>query len=208
LNIVLEAHEAELAYRQIDTLAEKVLTRGGSLEQCRADVFMDLVMGKDIKRPPVHVNITVPMTTLMGLNQTPGEITGFGPVTAKYARKLAQDATWRRVITEPTGEVLEVSRRRLASPRLKDFIEIRDRVCRQPGCTVLAENCEADHTDTYASGGRTSVDNLAILCKRHNLMRQRSKWRLHQPEQGTLVFESPLKRTTTTKPEPYDVPPY
>src|ERR1041384_2072265 len=113
LAITLEPHEAQLAYDQINTLAVKAKTPERSLGQCRADVFMDLVLGKDIGRAAVNVNVVVPMTTLMGLNENPGEITGVGPITAEYARELAENATWRRMITDPAGHVLEVDRRRV-----------------------------------------------------------------------------------------------
>ncbi|RSM90614.1 DUF222 domain-containing protein [Kibdelosporangium aridum] len=201
LNVTLQPHEAEQAYAQIELIAKQT-------KKSRADVFMDLVMGKKIDRPPVTVNVVVPMTTLMGLNQEPGEISGVGPITAEYARELAQHATWRRMITDPTGQVLEVSNRRFASPALKRHIQLRDRTCRQPGCTTPAQRCETDHTTTYATGGTTSADNLTMFCKRHNLMRQRTDWQLVQPKPGTLVIRTPSNRVITTTPDPYEVPPF
>ncbi|CAM3707324.1 HNH endonuclease signature motif containing protein [Kibdelosporangium persicum] len=208
LTITMEPHEAQAAYARITSLAEQAGSTGRSLAHRKADVFMDLVLGKESKQPPVAVNVLVPMTTLMGLNQEPGEISGYGPITAEYARELAQNATWRRVLTDPSGQVLEVSRRRFASPTLKRHIQMRDRVCRQPGCTVPAERCQTDHTKTYASGGLTAQDNTAMFCKRHNLMRQRTNWRIEQIEPGTLVFHTPASRTVVTTPERYEIPPF
>jgi hypothetical protein len=201
LTIQLQPHETELAYTQIDMLAKHARTN-------RADVFMDLVCGKKHNRPPATINVLVPMTTLMGLNQEPGEITGVGPITAQYARELADNATWRRILTDPTGHILEVSNRRYASPALKRHIQLRDRTCRQPGCTVPAHRSELDHTKPHAHGGTTSPDNLAALCKRHNLMRQRTTWKMQQPTPGALTFTTPTGRTITTKPDPYDIPPF
>ncbi|ALG08940.1 HNH endonuclease signature motif containing protein [Kibdelosporangium phytohabitans] len=208
LNITLDPHETSAAYQQINTMAMRCKTPGRTLAQRRADVFMDLVLGKETTRPPVTVNVLIPMTTLLGLNQEPGEITGYGPITAEYARELAHDATWRRVITDPTGQVLEVSRRRFASPALKRHIELRDRTCRQPGCTVPADRCQTDHTTTYATGGLTSLDNTSTFCKRHNLMRQRTDWKLDQPTPGTLVFHTPANRKLVTHPQPYEPAPF
>nr|WP_052478741.1 HNH endonuclease signature motif containing protein [Kibdelosporangium sp. MJ126-NF4]CEL20391.1 hypothetical protein [Kibdelosporangium sp. MJ126-NF4]CTQ97616.1 hypothetical protein [Kibdelosporangium sp. MJ126-NF4] len=208
LNITLEPHEAHTAYQQITALAARLKAPGRSLAHCRADVFMDLVLGKEIRRPPITVNVMVPMTTLLGLNQEPGEISGYGPITADYARELAHDATWRRVITDPAGHVIEASRRRFASPALKRHLELRDRECRQPGCTVPAERCQTDHTTTYATGGLTSIENASLFCKHHNLMRQRSDWHLDQPTPGTLVFHTPARRKRVTTPEPYEPAPF
>jgi hypothetical protein len=208
LAITLEPHEAQAAYDQINTLANKVKTPERSLTQCRADVFLDLVLGKTTERPPVTVNVVVPMSTLMGLNQHPGEITGFGPITAEYARELAQHATWRRMITDEHGQVLEVSRRRFASPALARHVRLRDRTCRQPGCGRTAERSQIDHTVRYGDGGVTALDNTNALCSKHNLMRERSGWDSSQPVPGTLVFRTPANRVHVTTPEPYDLPPF
>jgi hypothetical protein len=208
LSITLEPHEAQTAYDHINTLANKAKTPDRSLAQCRADVFMDLVLGKTTERAPVNVNVVVPMSTLMGLNQYPGEISGHGPITAQYARELAQHATWRRVITDDHGQVLEVSRRRFASPALTRHIRLRDRTCRQPGCNRTADKAEIDHTVRHRDGGATAVDNTSSLCRKHNLMRERSGWNCSQPIPGTLVFRTPAKREHVTTPEPYELPPF
>jgi hypothetical protein len=208
LAITLEPHEAQAAYDQINVLANKVKTPERSLAQCRADVFMDLVLGKVTERAPVNVNVVVPMSTLMGLNQSPGEITGFGPITAEYARDLARHATWRRMITDEHGQVLEVDRRRFASPALARHVRLRDRICRQPGCGRPAERCQIDHTVRYGGGGVTALDNTSALCGKHNLMRERSGWDSRQPVPGMLVFRTPANRVHVTTPEPYELPPF
>ncbi|MET0233642.1 MAG: DUF222 domain-containing protein, partial [Kibdelosporangium sp.] len=63
LAITLEPHEAQAAYDQINLLANKVKTPERSLAQCRADVFLDLVLGKTTERAPVNLNVMVPMST-------------------------------------------------------------------------------------------------------------------------------------------------
>ncbi|MET0237094.1 MAG: DUF222 domain-containing protein [Kibdelosporangium sp.] len=166
------------------------------------------MLGKTTERAPVNLNVMVPMSTLMGLNRSPGEISGYGPITAEYARELAQHATWRRVITDETGQVLEVSRRRFASPALARHVRVRDRMCRQPGCGKPADRAEIDHTIRHADGGVTSVDNAAVLCRRHNLMRERSGWDSSQPVAGMLVFRTPAGRVHVTTPEAYELPPF
>jgi hypothetical protein len=208
LSITLEPHEAQAAYDQINMLANKVKTPERSLAQCRADVFMDLVLGKTTERAQVNVNVIVPMSTLMGLNRHPGEITGYGPITAEYARELAQNATWRRMITDDHGHVLEVDRRRFASPALTRHIRLRDRTCRQPGCSRSADKTQIDHTMRHRDGGATALDNTAALCRKHNLLRERTTWDSSQPIPGTLVFRTPTNRVHTTEPEPYELPPF
>ncbi|MFC0111273.1 HNH endonuclease signature motif containing protein [Kibdelosporangium aridum] len=205
LKITLDAAEAVTAFNQIDALAKQRKTRDRSLRQCRADVFMDLVAGKDMKRPVIATNVMVPMATLAGLTNTPGELSGYGVITAEHARELARDSTWRRILTDPAGHVLEVSHRRFAPPSLKRHIQLRDRTCRQPGCEEPAERTEIDHTQRHTDHGETSVANLAALCKKHNLLKERSTWKIEQPHPGTLTFTTPSGKTYTTEPEPYEL---
>jgi hypothetical protein len=206
----LTAEETYAAYKQLDRLAHRAKTPGDprTIGQCRADVLLDLILGKNMEHLNVAVHVTVPLTTLMGLNRHPGELSGYGPITAEHARDLARNATWRRVITDPAGQVLEVSRRRYASPALVDHVRVRDRTCRVPGCTVLAENAEIDHTVRHADHGETSPHNTGAYCKFHNLWKERSPWTVQQPEPGTFTFTSPEGRTYTNPPDPYDQPPY
>ena len=56
------------------------------------------------------MNLTVPLTTLLGLGQSPGELTGFGPITAFATRDLAARALdapavrWCVTVTGENGE--------------------------------------------------------------------------------------------------------
>jgi hypothetical protein len=58
------------------------------------------------------VNLTVPLVTLLGLAESPGEVAGFGPVDADTTRLLAGAAAqhratgWCLTITGPTGRVI------------------------------------------------------------------------------------------------------
>jgi hypothetical protein len=42
----------------------------------------------------------------VGLNEHPGELSGYGPITAAHARELARHATWRRVLTQGNGKII------------------------------------------------------------------------------------------------------
>jgi hypothetical protein len=43
---------------------------------------------------------------LLGLDDAPGDLDGFGPIPAATARLIAQDATWQRLVTDPVTGVL------------------------------------------------------------------------------------------------------
>jgi hypothetical protein len=85
---------------------------------------------------------------------------------------------------------------------------LRDRTCRQPGCGRTADKAEIDHTVQYGDGGVTAPDNTNALCRKHNLLRERTPWNSSQPVPGTLVFHTPANRIHVTTPEPYELPPF
>src|SRR5580693_929078 len=70
------------------------------------------------------------------------------------------------------GNRVDVSvRSRLFTGGTRRAIELRDRICTHPYCYEPAENCQADHIETYASGGETTQDNGRLLCGFHNRLR-------------------------------------
>jgi hypothetical protein len=74
----------------------------GGMDELRARAFLDLVLGTDSRpRAPQaagtagtagRVTLTVPLATLLGLDQRPGEIPGIGPIDPWLAADLAAAA--------------------------------------------------------------------------------------------------------------------
>jgi hypothetical protein len=160
-------------------------------EQRRADVFTDLLLGAPHQRH-VQVSLTMPLGTMLGGDE-PAELAGYGPIDAHTARRLAQDATWRRILTDPTsGAVLDVGRTRYRPPAaLAEHVTIRDRTCVFPGCARPAASCDLDHTVAWQDGGTTSADNLAPLCRHHHRLKHETDWQLSQPVPGGFRWTSP-----------------
>lgn len=151
----------------------------------RADAMVDRLLTGHFDGSPPHgapppvttsvvVNVTVPLTSLAGLDSTPAVITGHGAVDAAHARELAwhPDATWRRLVTDPlTGTVLDVGTTRYRPPNpLARYVRARDMTCRWPGCATPASQCDLDHTVPYPIGS-TSAGNLVSLCRRHHRLK-------------------------------------
>ena len=57
------------------------------------------------------------------------------------------------------------------SDTTRAFVEGRDGICRYPGCTVPAHNCQLDHRIEWDNGGPTCTDNLVALCAHHHNMK-------------------------------------
>lgn len=134
-----------------------------------------------VDRPRVEIRVVVPLTTLFGLTDAPGEIEGFGPLDAELVRALAADAEWVRWVTDPVGDyLLDSGTKRFPGARLARFLRDREGRCKHPSCGVRARNCDADHLPAYSAGGRTAATGMSPTCPRHNRHRDASRWHIEQ----------------------------
>lgn len=146
------------------------------------------------RRRPL-VQVTVPFSTLIGLDDQPGELAGYGPVPASVARRIAADGTWRRLLTDPaTGTLLDYGRTKYQPPpELVDHVVARDGRCRFPACGQPAYRCQIDHT-VASPDGPTAARNLGPLCLPHHVAKTHAGWRLIQMRAGHFVWISPAGR--------------
>jgi len=202
----LDAADATAIYQRLDDLA-RAATPGDvrSMDQRRADILVDLLLGRTTGHGPgrARIHVTVAASTLLGLDELPGELAGHGPIPARTARELASDGTWRRILTDPaSGTVLDVGRKTYRpSAALADYARIRDRTCRFPGCRQPARRCDVDHNEAYPQGA-TEPGNLCCLCRHHHRLKHRGQWSMSHEPDGTITWTSPTGRPYTTTPEP------
>ncbi len=166
-----------------------------------------------------QVNVTVDLTTLMGLSDNPGTISGYGPVPAELARGLARDATWRRLVTDPvSGAVLDVATRRYRPPaNLAELARLRHPACVNPICSVPAHACDADHHRPWTpSDPDTSAANLGPLCRTDHLLKTHAGYQVRRVRDTLYEITTPTGHryrtleSTTGPPnssEPIDRPP-
>jgi hypothetical protein len=115
--------EALAADQRITEYARELKAAGldGTMDQLRARAFLDLTLGVDSRpdgtepgRSPArgtraNVNLTVPLGTVLGQTDRPGEAAGFGVVDPEVARGLVRDAaadprsTWCVTVTDQYG---------------------------------------------------------------------------------------------------------
>ena len=142
-------------------------------EQLRHDAFM-IICGidqtEDVKGSAGsgrnQVIITVDASTLTtGVGA--GEIVGVGPLPTSVLEQLACDADLFGLIFGGDGAALWQSR----ATRTVTPAQWRALVARDRGCVICAAKpayCEAHHITPWALGGRTDIDNLALVCTRHH----------------------------------------
>jgi hypothetical protein len=164
------------------------------------------------RRPAI--NVVVSADTLLGLNDQPAHLTGYGPMTAQEARGLAADqsGTWRRLLTDPdTGALLDISPDRYRPPqRVSDYLAARDDVCAFPTCQQPSYRCEADHTIPFDQGGPTTRANLALTCRRHNQAKAGTGWSYRHNADATYTWTTATGHHYTgpaTRPWAGDPPP-
>jgi hypothetical protein len=204
----LDAADAIAAYQQLDVYARAMGTGDGrSMDQRRSDAMIDLILGRAESRPGgARIHVTVAAGTLLGLDDKPAELSGYGPITAQAARELAADGVWRRILTDPAGTPLEVgSATYRPSTALAEHIRLRDGTCRFPGCRHPAWRCDLDHGTPFPRGG-TEPGNLSCLCRHHHRLKHERNWKMRTGEDGSIRWTSPTGRSYDTVPDPVGEP--
>ena len=209
LPVVLDAPSAQLIYTRLTTAATMLpVSDPRTMDQRRADLFVDAMLcGLPLDAlPKPHgrrpsINVVVSADTLLELDDLPAHLTGYGPITAETARRLAADesGTWRRLLTDPdTGELLDASPDRYRpSPRLRAFTSARDDVCAFPTCNQPGYRCEYDHILEFLDGGRTCRCNGALACRRHNQCKIDSAWSYVRNSDGSFTWTTDSGRSYT-----------
>ncbi|MGH8945731.1 MAG: hypothetical protein ACRDVL_06265, partial [Acidimicrobiia bacterium] len=85
LGLQLPPERVAAAQRRVNRIAHQLKTGAESrtMDQLRADIYLDLLCGAATNKTDggkAQVNITVPLDTLTGHTENPGEIPGWGPV--------------------------------------------------------------------------------------------------------------------------------
>jgi hypothetical protein len=205
----LPPDRAAAASRHINSLARRLKTTSDprTMDQLRADVFLDLLRGVSDEKPAGRrgmVDIHVDLATLVELSERPGELAGFGPVIADIARRIAAeqvDGQWRYTVTDPdTGDVVACNTtRRRPTAAQRRHVEANYQTCVFPGCRMPAVDCDLDHRIPWAQGGPTTVSHLAPGCRYDHGVRHHCDWTYQRLPNGDHRWTSPLGHTYLVK---------
>ncbi len=108
-------------------------------------------------------------------------------------RRLACDAEIIPAVLGSHGEVLDVGRlHRPVTPALWTALVLRDRHCTFPTCRRPPLMCHAHHIVHWAVGGKTDLDNLALLCGHHHRVIHHTPWQMRlNPTDRRPEFKPP-----------------
>jgi uncharacterized protein DUF222/HNH endonuclease len=116
-----------------------------------------------------HVSVLVDLDSLERRAGRTCELERSGTIHPEAARRLACDASISRILTKGPSELLDVGRTTPVVPAgLRRALVVRDRGCSFRGCHAPPSHCDAHHIKHWADGGVTSLENLALLCRRHH----------------------------------------
>ena len=203
----LPVEAAAAAVERVDAFARAARNSGDerTLQQLRADVMIGLLAGTWPGPDPIHrvgvIELTIPLATLMGLRELPGELAGWGPLIADVARKTAQEMLERRSqppqvrYTVYNGKGLVVGNgitRRRPPAAMGATVRARYNRCIFPRCTLPASRSDLDHKKRWVDGGATTEDNLYPLCRRHHRAKDEGGWRYELVSPGVFRWTSPL----------------
>jgi hypothetical protein len=96
-----------------------------------------------------------------------------------------------RAAVDAKGEVLDIGRQSARwPPGIRRAITLRDRGCIFPGCDRPPAWADIHHCTPFSQEGTTSVDNGALLCRRHHTFIHARTWRV-AIEHGKPVVRRP-----------------
>jgi hypothetical protein len=161
--------------------------------------------------PPRPVNPSKPLvqvvmahSTLIGADNQPCELVGYGPVPADLAREIAADAVWRRLITDPlSGTLLDYGEKVYKPPAgLANFVRARDGYCRSPICRRRALDAELDHVVPWPKGP-TCEPNLASGCTHDHHCKHAPGWQVIARPGGLIEWITPTGHRYASEPFDY-----
>ena len=209
LHIVAPAQECEGVFTRVQAGMRMFGKKDErTADQKRCDILVDAIyaglpgdaLPTEQGRKPT-VNVVVNLETLLGLNDEPGWLNGYGPITADTARMMAADptGTWCRLITDQHGQLLDFGTKTYRPPQnLVDFVIARDTVAAIPYNNNPAARLDLDHIEPWTGtedGGQTSAENLAPLPRSVHIAKTVGFLSYQRNEDGTYTWTFPSGHT-------------
>ena len=186
-------------------------THDGLVDICKRQLDSGRLPDAGGQRP--HLTITTTVESLVGLKGQPaGQVSWTPGVPAETVRRLACDAAMTRIASndrrsgdsadggrpgdaangaraEMTAEISAASR--TIPPATRRALIARDKGCVFEGCGRPPEWTDAHHLRHWVDGGPTTLENLALLCRRHHRMVHEEGWQLARSKSSRFEVLAP-----------------
>jgi hypothetical protein len=108
---------------------------------------------------------------------------------------LRCDESVRALVTDAEGVPLWLGRAvRHATAAQRTAIGVRDGGCTFPGCDAPMSWADVHHQPAWEAGGRTDLDVLVALCRRHHRLVHSPGWSMSIDDVQRVAFASPAGR--------------
>jgi hypothetical protein len=115
------------------------------------------------------------------------------PISAAEARGLACEAGIIPAVPGGRSQVLDLGRKaRFHTEAQRVAMMLRDRGCAVEGCDWPPSMCHAHHLTPWSRGGRTTVDDGALLCPRHHTLAHDARYLMRTDSRHEVSF---IRRT-------------
>ncbi|MCP4765197.1 MAG: DUF222 domain-containing protein, partial [Gammaproteobacteria bacterium] len=203
--VVLQALNAAMDAQESDAESEDVTAVTSAVEnrfaQRRADALTTMAETtlrhgpapqSSAERYQVVVHITA--ETLAADEDGRCELDNGQRLAQDTVRRIACDGSLLHLTEDIAGNPLDIGRKtRAVPPALRRALQARDAGCRFPGCSHR-RFVDAHHIEHWADGGKTSIDNLVQLCRRHHRLVHEGGFGLEKIADGRIRFTRPDSR--------------
>jgi hypothetical protein len=118
-----------------------------------------------------QIMVTIPLADLNQQVRGAGLTTSGELLSPATLRRLACDAQLIPMVLGGHSELLDLGHgERYFTPAQRRAVARRDGHCTYPACTRPAAWCDIHHLRWWSRGGRTDLDNAALLCERHHTL--------------------------------------
>jgi hypothetical protein len=127
----------------------------------------------------------------VGAPERGAELEQGGVADPGAAARLSCTGVVEHLHEDRSGRVLHRRREPRRAPAwMVRQVRYRDRGCTFPGCGTRAF-CEAHHIVWYRFGGRTTIENLALVCSFHHRLVHEQGWSMRRSSTGELIWYRP-----------------
>ena len=107
------------------------------------------------------------------------------PLPAEAVRRYACDAKIIPAVLGGPGRPIDLGRStRIISAALRRALMLRDGGCTFPLCEIPGKWCDVHHLDHWADGGRTDLNNTALVCGSHHTTTHHHGWIIRMAADG------------------------
>jgi hypothetical protein len=191
LEATLPAAQGATVAKAVERAAETIPVMPGEegahgIEQRRADGLVAICSGRLASDPDPDRATVVIHVDLQDLGRgADAEIEGGGVAPHASVQRLLCDGRLETILSKGARVVAVAAARRTPPAWMVREVRRRDGTCRFPGCDAR-QFTQVHHLRFWSQGGRTTVEDQALICFFHHRLLHEHGWRAQRMGDGSL----------------------